>query len=123
MLYTDFTEKLIGLQDINVTNVEENGEETVIFIELKRKMHSCICCGTATDTVHDYRKQIIKDITAFGKKTTLVLRKRRYRCPNCGKRFFEKRNAYGYRNFKRFRNRVLHMFYYKSLALNNQAAA
>ena len=90
MLYTDFTEKLIGLQDINVTNVEENGEETVIFIELKRKMHSCTCCGTATDTVHDYRKQIIKDITAFGKKTTLVLRKRRYRCPNCGKRFFEK---------------------------------
>ena len=90
MLYTDFTEKLIGLQDINVTNVEENGEETVIFIELKRKMHGCTCCGTATDTVHDYRKQIIKDITAFGKKTTLVLRKRRYRCPNCGKRFFEK---------------------------------
>ena len=91
MLYTDFTEKLIGLQDISVTNVEENGEETVIFIELKRKMHSCICCGTATDTVHDYRKQIIKDITAFGKKTTLVLRKRRYRCPNCGKRFFEEK--------------------------------
>ena len=34
-----------------------------------------------------------------------------------------KRNAYGYRNFKRFRNRVLHMFYYKFLDLNNQAAA
>ena len=89
MLYTDFTEKLIGLQGINVTNVEENEKETVIFIELKRKTHNCICCGTATDTVHDYRKQVIKDIAAFGKTTTLVLRKRRYRCPNCGKRFFE----------------------------------
>lgn len=34
-----------------------------------------------------------------------------------------KRNAYGYQNFDRFRNRILHIFYYKSLALNNQAAA
>ena len=25
-----------------------------------------------------------------------------------------KRNAYGYRNFKRFRNRILHMFAYQS---------
>lgn len=23
MLYTDFTEKLLGLQDVNITNVEE----------------------------------------------------------------------------------------------------
>ncbi len=33
-----------------------------------------------------------------------------------------KHNAYGYRNFRRFRNRILHMFYYKKLALNSQAA-
>ena len=26
-------------------------------------MH-CICCGTATNTVHDYRTQVIKDIPA-----------------------------------------------------------
>ncbi|RGM16886.1 hypothetical protein DXC23_12265, partial [Eubacterium sp. OM08-24] len=25
-----------------------------------------------------------------------------------------KRNAYGFRNFKRFRNRILHMFAYQS---------
>ncbi len=34
-----------------------------------------------------------------------------------------KRNAYGYHDFNRFRNRILHMFYYKSLSINNQAAA
>ena len=33
-----------------------------------------------------------------------------------------KRNAYGYRNFNRFRNRILHMFYYKSLIQNKAAA-
>ena len=90
MLYTDFTEKLLGLQDLTITNVEENEKEIHIYAELKRKSHHCICCGTATDTVHDYRKQVIKDIPAFGKTVTIVLRKRRYRCPHCGKRFFEK---------------------------------
>ena len=33
-----------------------------------------------------------------------------------------KRNAYGYRNFNRFRNRILHMFNYKKLK-NTKAAA
>ncbi len=34
-----------------------------------------------------------------------------------------KRNAYGYRNFKRFRNRILHMFYYKhELSMKNAVA-
>ena len=56
---------------------------------MERKEHSCICCGTATDTVHDYREQVIKDIPAFGKLVSIVLRKRRYRCKCCGKRFFE----------------------------------
>ncbi len=89
MLYTNFTEKLLGLQDVNVTNVEESEKEILIYAELKRKKHNCICCGTATDTIHDYRRQVIKDIPAFGKTVTIVLRKRRYSCPSCGKRFFE----------------------------------
>ena len=74
MLYTDFTEKLLGLQDLIVTNIEENEQEIHIYAEMKRKAHNCICCGTATDTVHDYRKQIINDIPAFGKTVTIVLR-------------------------------------------------
>ena len=89
MLYTDFTEKLLGLQDLKVTKIEKNEKAVCIYAELPRKTHNCICCGTATDTIHDYRKQVIKDIPAFGKNVTIVLRKRRYRCPHCGKRFFE----------------------------------
>ena len=46
MLYTDFTEKLLGLQDVNITNVEESEKEIIIYAELKRKKHNCICCGT-----------------------------------------------------------------------------
>ena len=89
MLYLHNTEKILGLQEVIVTKIEDNDNDLVIYAELERKENNCICCGTATDTVHDYRKQIIKDIPAFGKLVTIVLRKRRYRCPNCGKRFFE----------------------------------
>ena len=34
-----------------------------------------------------------------------------------------KRNAYGYRNFKRFRNRILHIFNHKKAALNKENEA
>jgi len=89
MLYKHFTEKLLGLQGLNITNIEENEKSIVIYAEMERKEHYCISCGTATNTVHDYRKQEIKDIPAFEKLVSIVLRKRRYRCKHCGKRFFE----------------------------------
>ena len=34
-----------------------------------------------------------------------------------------KRNAYGYRNFNRFRNRILHIFNHKKLSLNKEKEA
>ena len=89
MLYKHFTEKLLGLQGLNITNIEENEKNIIIYAEMERKEHNCISCGTATNTVHDYREQVIKDIPAFGKLVSIVLRKRRYRCKYCGKRFFE----------------------------------
>ena len=89
MLYKHFTEKLLGLQGLNITNIEENEKSILIYSEMERKEHTCISCGTATNTVHDYREQEIKDIPAFGKLVSIKLRKRRYRCKHCGKRFFE----------------------------------
>ena len=89
MLYNHFTEKLLGLQGVIITNIEENEKNINIYAELERKEHRCTCCGTATSTIHDYRTQIIKDIPAFGKLVTVILKKRRYRCKKCGKRFFE----------------------------------
>ena len=89
MLYTHFTEELLGLQGVKITNIENSEKSIEIYAELERKPHNCTSCGTATSTVHDYRTQRIKDIPAFGKLVTIVLRKRRYRCTHCGKRFFE----------------------------------
>ena len=62
MLNNHFTEKLIGLQDALVQNIEENKNNICIYIEIKKKVHKCPCCNNDTSYIHDYRKQTIKDI-------------------------------------------------------------
>ena len=88
MLNKDYTAKLLNLEDVIITNVENISGQLHISMELPRRKHICPCCGVETDRVHDYRMQLIKDIP-LARDTFLHLRKRRYRC-DCGKRFFEK---------------------------------
>lgn len=88
MLKKDYTAKLLNLEDVIITKVENISEEVHVYLELPRVKHRCPACGALTDRVHDYRMQIIKDVP-LGRTTLLHLRKRRYRC-DCGKRFFEK---------------------------------
>ena len=88
MLMTDYTSKLLNLEDVIITNVENIADQLHIYLELPRRAHTCPACGATTDRIHDYRMQTIKDIP-LARDTFLHLRKRRYRC-SCGKRFFEK---------------------------------
>lgn len=110
MLNENYIAKLLDLEDVMVTNVENNCGECHIYLELPRKEHICPVCGAVTDRVHDYRIQTIKDIP-LGRKTFLHLRKRRYRC-ECGKRFFES-NAFlprYYRVTRRLVAEIIHAF-------------
>ena len=90
MLYEDYTKELLGLKDVIITGIEQNENICSIHMQMPRSLHHCPSCGFETDQIHDYRTQMIRDIAAFGKYTILVLRKRRYICPICGKRFYEK---------------------------------
>lgn len=83
---------MLGLEDVIVKKVWGTEEEQHIEIELRRQTHNCPCCGAETEQIHDYRMQCIKDIASFGKNVYLHLRKRRYVCCSCGKRFYEKNN-------------------------------
>ena len=89
MLYTNIIRKLLGLQDVIVTNVEKNEKNIDIYIEMEVTPHQCPSCGIETTKIHDYRIQKIKDINSFDKSVILHLKKRRYCCPHCGKRFYE----------------------------------
>ena len=90
MLYTNYIKELIGLEDAIVTFHDIKEKQIDIHLIMPRRIHSCPRCNSSTDKIHDYRIQRIKDISAFGCYTYLLLRKRRYVCPNCNKRFYEK---------------------------------
>jgi len=88
MLNSYYNEKVVGLQGVKIKNVEYSEKEMRIELEMGRRTHRCPACGQQTDRIHDYRKQIVKDLNSFGKSVFLILRKRRYVC-SCGKKFFE----------------------------------
>ena len=62
MLYTNNTEKLLGLQGVNVKKVEDNEKSVLIYAELEKKKQKCPCCGESTDKIHDYREQTVKPV-------------------------------------------------------------
>ena len=110
MLNQDYTAKLLNLEEVIITNVENFSEELHVYIELPRKEHICPACGAATDRVHDYRMQTVKDVP-LARNTFLHLRKRRYRC-DCGKRFFENNTFLPryYRVTRRLVTEIIHAF-------------
>lgn len=71
MLSIDYTQKLLNLQGVLVKKVTSVHSFTMIDIEMPVTSHVCPHCGTHTSYVHDYRKQLIKDIPAFGQSVNL----------------------------------------------------
>lgn len=88
MLYSNFNQNLLGLEDVFVKKIIKKQNSIEIDIEMNKKEQICPSCLCKTNSVHDYRVQNVKDTPAFGKSIILRLRKRRYRC-RCGKRFAE----------------------------------
>ena len=89
MLPSDFTAKLLDMEHMIFTNVEHTATAIILSVEMKRRPSTCPDCGSVTDSVHDYRIQRVKDAPVQGKTVIWLYRKRRYRCPCCGKRFYE----------------------------------
>ena len=91
MPYLNCISKLLDLQDVSVDfdNISENDSAIIIPISTEKREQVCPCCGKKTSYVHDYRYQHVKDLSLRRKPIILRLRKRRYVCHNCNKRFFE----------------------------------
>ena len=88
MLEQDYISKILDLEDVIITKAENCSDSLHFYIKMPVREHVCPACGHSTTSIHDYREQIIKDIP-LGRKTYIHLRKRRYVCSHCGKRFYE----------------------------------
>ena len=89
MLISNCTEKLLELKGAIVKNIEIIEEKFFVDVVMEKRIHKCPNCMTETSKVHDYRTQLVKHTPATGRPVILRLRKRRYVCPHCNKRFFE----------------------------------
>ena len=88
MLTYNYTEKLIGMKDAILLNVENIQDTMIIELKMEKCIHECPRCKTHTSKVHDYRIQYVKDVPSFNQKVVLKIHKRRHACPACGKRFY-----------------------------------
>ena len=88
-MQTNCIKNLLDLKDFIVKNIKNLKDKVEIYIELPVKKHICPRCGHATSNIHDYYSQTIKDIPIYFKPTFLIIRKRRYVCNHCDKKFFE----------------------------------
>ena len=89
MLQTHLIAELLDMEAYDFEGVEQSESQVVLKVRMKRRTQECPACRTPCDQVHDYRIQRVKDNPIQGKPVIWQYRKRRYRCPCCGKRFYE----------------------------------
>lgn len=94
MLSSHYIEELLGIKDAIIHRIENDAKNGCkhIYFELDRDYMECPQCKEVTIDIHDYRWQIIKGPPLGSQKLRFHYRKRRYRCPHCGKRFYEPNN-------------------------------
>lgn len=79
----------LNIEGAIIKKVVVSDERITITVEMPRKVHACPVCHTNTDIVHDYRIQKVHALPIQEKDCWLLVRKRRYTCPHCGKSFSE----------------------------------
>ncbi len=89
MLQTHLIAELLDMEAYDFEGMEQSATQIILKVKMKRRAQECPVCRTSCDQVHDYRTQRVKDSPIQGKVVLWQYRKRRYRCPCCGKRFYE----------------------------------
>lgn len=98
-------EKYIEVNHLEITN-------NVFQVELSTKVRTVACpkCKHKTRHIHGYRNQCIQGRRIEEKPVVLHLRKRRYKCINCGSTFYEPLS-------------FVHRYQRRTTSLNEQALA
>ena len=89
MLQTHLIAELLDMEAYDFEGMEQSATQIILKVKMKRRAQECPVCRTPCDQVHVYRTQRVKDSPIQGKVVLWQYRKRRYRCPCCGKRFYE----------------------------------
>lgn len=88
--HTALTE-LLGLNDFEVIGYEiyEPEHQLILICEIQHQVAVCPDCQQPSTAIHEYKPQMIRDVSAFGLACYLDYVRRRFKCPNCKKPFTE----------------------------------
>lgn len=90
MLNKNIISDFLGIRNVLIDKISEKSKFIKIHLYTNKSGQVCPCCKNTSNRVHDYREQTVKHSAYRGKQVLLVLKKRRYVCLNCNKRFYEK---------------------------------
>ena len=80
----------LHLSGVRVTGVGVDSVERLeVEVESAREWSRCRHCGFRCYRVWDRRPKRVRDLGVSGRRTTLVWRRRRFECGNCGERHLE----------------------------------
>lgn len=115
--------KLI-LPELKLLNVEKISNKTLHYHCIKKtNWEVCRKCPTKSFNVHDHRTVTIRDTKLHSKNIKLIIKKRRFRCPNCKSVFTESISGIrvGHRTSEKYRNQLL--FNYKNFNTTKSVAS
>ena len=78
-----------------------------VEVESTREWSRCPHCGFRCHKVWDRRAKRVRDLGVSGRRTTLVWRRRRFECGNCGERHLEDHDQFAGGLTRRFARRLV----------------
>ena len=98
----------LHLSGVGVTGVGVDSVERLeVEVEVAREWSRCRHCGFRCYRVWDRRPKRVRDLGVSGRRTTLVWRRRRFECGNCGERHLQDHALFGAGLTRRFARRLV----------------
>jgi transposase len=103
----------IILPTLRLVSVEKVSNKTFHYhCEKKTTWEVCRKCPTKSYSVHDHRFVTVRDAKLHNKNIRLIIKKRRFRCPNCKSVFTEAIDGIkvGFRTSEKYRSEILYNY-------------
>jgi transposase len=83
--------ELLGLKDFQVIGYEiyEPEHQLILLCEVVNQVAICPDCQQPSTAIHEYKPQLVRDVSAFGLECYLDYVRRRFKCHHCKKPFTE----------------------------------
>ena len=83
--------ELLGLTDFQVIGYEiyEPEHQLILLCEVAHPVAICPDCQQPSEAIHEYKPQLVRDVSAFGMACYLDYVRRRFKCQTCQKPFTE----------------------------------